>query len=97
MGVLRAMERKFPSLIFYLPFLPFYSSPLLSLTRSYFPRYIPATSSGDIHDAYYAHRRRIWPPTHERTEGESYGEGALLYGFGSPMLTVQGKDQAVEA
>jgi len=44
---------------------------------------------GDIHDAYYEHRRKIWPPTHERIEGERYQEGALLYGFGSPMLTVQ--------
>lgn len=42
-----------------------------------------------MHDAYYAHRRKIWPPTHERVEGEKYLEGALLYGFGSPMLTVQ--------
>jgi len=47
------------------------------------------SEGGDIHDSYYEHRRKIWPPTHERIEGEKYQEGALLYGFGSPMLTVQ--------
>ena len=51
-------------------------------------RYNLDSEGGDMHDAYYTHRRKIWPPTHDRVEGELYKEGALLYGFGSPMLTV---------
>lgn len=45
-------------------------------------------SEGDLHDAYYADRAKLWPPTHKRQEGEKYEEGALRYGFGSPMLSV---------
>lgn len=45
-------------------------------------------SEGNLHDAYYADRRVIWPATHMRKEGEKYEQGALRYGFGSPMLTV---------
>jgi hypothetical protein len=43
------------------------------------------SSEGDNHDAYYAHRRKIWPPTAERVAGVDYTEGALTYGYGSPM------------
>lgn len=43
-----------------------------------------------MHDKYYADRRIKWPATFERKKGESYEEGAMQYGFGSPMLTVQG-------
>lgn len=43
---------------------------------------------GDLHDAYYEDRARLWPATHKRLEGERYDEGALRYGFGSPMLSV---------
>ncbi|KZT34750.1 PhyH-domain-containing protein [Sistotremastrum suecicum HHB10207 ss-3] len=49
------------------------------------------SDGGDIHDEYYVHRRKLWPPTHERLVGEKYEEGAVLYGFGSPMLTIQEK------
>jgi hypothetical protein len=42
-------------------------------------------SEGDKHDAYYAHRRRAWPPTSERVPGVDYTEGALTYAYGSPM------------
>jgi len=53
-------------------------------------------SEGDLHDAYYADRAKLWPPTHKRQEGEKYEEGALRYGFGSPMLSVDlGKQLAV--
>ncbi|KAF5317590.1 hypothetical protein D9758_018463 [Tetrapyrgos nigripes] len=38
---------------------------------------------------YYANRRKLWPPTADRVPGERYEEGARLYGFGSPMLTVE--------
>ena len=53
-------------------------------------------SEGDLHDEYYADRARLWPPTHKRLQGEKYEEGALRYGFGSPMLSVDlGKQFAV--
>ena len=42
-------------------------------------------SEGDKHDSYYAHRRRVWPPTKERVPGVDYSEGAMTYAFGSPM------------
>jgi ectoine hydroxylase-related dioxygenase (phytanoyl-CoA dioxygenase family) len=45
-------------------------------------------SEGDLHDAYYADRARLWPATHQRKEGVKYEEGAMRYGFGSPMLSV---------
>ena len=44
---------------------------------------------GDLHDKYYEDRARLWPATHKRREGERYEEGALRYGFGSPMLSVE--------
>jgi hypothetical protein len=44
---------------------------------------------GDLRHDYYVDRKKLWPATHMRKEGEEYSEGALRYGFGSPMLTVQ--------
>ncbi|KAM3430835.1 hypothetical protein MY4824_007468 [Beauveria thailandica] len=44
-------------------------------------------SEGDLHKGYYEHRKE-WPATHMRKKGESYEKGALTYGFGSPMLSV---------
>ena len=44
---------------------------------------------GNLHDAYYADRMVEWPATHMRKAGEKYENGAMRYGFGSPMLTVQ--------
>lgn len=49
-----------------------------------------------MHDDYYADREKLWPPTHKRQEGKKYDEGALRYGFGSPMLSVDiGKQYVV--
>jgi 2-aminoethylphosphonate dioxygenase len=45
-------------------------------------------SEGDLHDEYYRRRRIEWPPTHLRKAGEKFEEGALRYGYGSPMLSV---------
>ncbi|KFX94691.1 hypothetical protein V495_04854 [Pseudogymnoascus sp. VKM F-4514 (FW-929)] len=50
-------------------------------------------SEGDLHDEYYADRAKLWPATHKRQEGVKYEEGALRYGFGSPMLTVDSGKQ----
>ncbi|CAK7212756.1 hypothetical protein SBRCBS47491_001574 [Sporothrix bragantina] len=50
---------------------------------------------GDLRKGYYEHREKEWPATHMRKKGESYAAGALTYGFGSPMLSVdQGKQVA---
>ncbi|OBT59494.1 hypothetical protein VE04_00550 [Pseudogymnoascus sp. 24MN13] len=50
-------------------------------------------SEGDLHDDYYADRAKLWPATHKRQGGMKYEEGALRYGFGSPMLTVDSGKQ----
>ncbi|KAJ0414048.1 hypothetical protein BJY00DRAFT_305898 [Aspergillus carlsbadensis] len=50
-------------------------------------------AEGDLHDQYYEDRRKLWPATHLRKEGETYEEGRMRYGYGSPMLTVEGKAQ----
>lgn len=43
------------------------------------------SDGGDRRAAYYEKRRREWPPTFERVQGQDYSEGAKRYGFGSPM------------
>ncbi|OJI85336.1 hypothetical protein ASPTUDRAFT_41549 [Aspergillus tubingensis CBS 134.48] len=48
-------------------------------------------AEGDLHDQYYEDRRKLWPATHMRKEGETYEEGRMRYGYGSPMLTVEGQ------
>ncbi|KAK5459878.1 hypothetical protein LTS15_004007 [Exophiala xenobiotica] len=48
---------------------------------------------GDMHDQYYAHRKVVWPPMQLRKQGGQYKEGALRYGFGSPMLSVDAGKQ----
>ncbi|KAE8345285.1 hypothetical protein BDV24DRAFT_125707 [Aspergillus arachidicola] len=52
-------------------------------------------AEGDLHDSYYEDRRKLWPATHMRKEGETYEEGRLRYGYGSPMLTIEGQPQPV--
>ncbi|KIW76255.1 hypothetical protein Z517_11001 [Fonsecaea pedrosoi CBS 271.37] len=48
---------------------------------------------GDLHDEYYAHRKATWPPAQLRKQGEEYKEGALRYGYGSPMLSIDAGKQ----
>ncbi|KAA8646347.1 hypothetical protein EYZ11_011345 [Aspergillus tanneri] len=50
-------------------------------------------AEGDLHDQYYEDRRKLWPATHMRKEGESYEEGRMRYGYGSPMLTIERQPQ----
>ncbi|TVY64347.1 hypothetical protein LSUE1_G005907 [Lachnellula suecica] len=45
-------------------------------------------AEGDLHDEYYRDRAELWSPTHQRKRGVNYEEGALRYGFGTPMLSV---------
>ncbi|KZT54294.1 PhyH-domain-containing protein, partial [Calocera cornea HHB12733] len=51
--------------------------------------YNAISEGGDQHDDYYAHRRKIWPPTFEREPGIRYKEGYDLYAWGTPMTTVE--------
>ncbi|KAH8805297.1 hypothetical protein F5884DRAFT_679305, partial [Xylogone sp. PMI_703] len=50
-------------------------------------------SEGDLHDKYYEDRRKLWPPTHLRKEGDLYEEGRERYAYGSPMLSVDTRKQ----
>jgi ectoine hydroxylase-related dioxygenase (phytanoyl-CoA dioxygenase family) len=50
-------------------------------------------SEGDLHESYYENRKKLWPATHQRKVGVNYEEGALTYGFGSPMLSVDAGKQ----
>ncbi|BCS17215.1 phytanoyl-CoA dioxygenase family protein [Aspergillus puulaauensis] len=50
-------------------------------------------AEGDLHDQYYEDRRKLWPATHMRKEGEAYEEGRMRFGYGSPMLTVEGRGE----
>ncbi|KAL6691000.1 hypothetical protein J3F84DRAFT_398014 [Trichoderma pleuroticola] len=47
-------------------------------------------SEGDLHQDYYELRKKEWPATHMREEGESYEDGALRYAFelGPALLPV---------
>lgn len=55
-----------------------------------------SASEGDLHDGYYRQRRIEYPPTHLRKPGEEFELGALRYGYGSPMLSVDlGRQLAV--
>jgi 2-aminoethylphosphonate dioxygenase len=46
-------------------------------------------AEGDLHDEYYELRKKEWPSTHLRKDGESYTEGSARYAYGSPMLSVE--------
>ena len=48
---------------------------------------------GDLRKSYYEDRSKLWPATHMRKDGEQYAEGAMRYGFGSPMLSVESGKQ----
>ncbi|THU91819.1 PhyH-domain-containing protein [Dendrothele bispora CBS 962.96] len=50
--------------------------------------YNALSDGGDKRQEYYTNRRKLWPPTADRVSGQRYEEGARLYGYASPMLTV---------
>ncbi|PHH70521.1 hypothetical protein CDD82_7055 [Ophiocordyceps australis] len=50
-------------------------------------------SEGDLHQEYYADRKREWPATHMRKAGERYEKGSRVYAYGSPMLSVEAGHQ----
>ncbi|KAB8416348.1 hypothetical protein FH972_024868 [Carpinus fangiana] len=45
-------------------------------------------SEGDLHHDYYVRRKELWPATHMMKPGEKYEKGALIHGFGSPMMSL---------
>jgi len=44
---------------------------------------------GDLHDAYYEKRAKLWPATHKRKDGEDYSDGVRDYAYGTPMRTIE--------
>jgi 2-aminoethylphosphonate dioxygenase len=47
---------------------------------------VPVSILADNIFKYYS--RKHWPPTADRIPGQKYEEGARLFGWGSPMLSV---------
>ncbi|KAJ7083536.1 hypothetical protein C8R44DRAFT_894424 [Mycena epipterygia] len=45
-------------------------------------------SGGDKRTVYYADRRKLWPATADRDPDEEYAVGASIFGFATPMLSV---------
>ncbi|KAL1847181.1 hypothetical protein Plec18170_008745 [Paecilomyces lecythidis] len=49
-----------------------------------------AKSDGlDLRKKYYEHRRKMFPPDHERVPGEDYTQGYKIYGFAAPFSRVE--------
>ncbi|KAL2061153.1 hypothetical protein VTL71DRAFT_7426 [Oculimacula yallundae] len=48
-----------------------------------------SNTEGDLHDAYYERRAKLWPATHKRKEGVDYSSGAKNYAYGTPMRTIE--------
>ncbi|KAL5328080.1 hypothetical protein ACEPPN_005788 [Leptodophora sp. 'Broadleaf-Isolate-01'] len=46
-------------------------------------------SEGDLHDAYYEKRAKLYPATHKRKEGVDYSSGAQNYAYGTPMRSIE--------
>ncbi|KAJ7930865.1 hypothetical protein B0H13DRAFT_2530751 [Mycena leptocephala] len=53
-----------------------------------FATYNALAGAGDKRAAYYADRRKLWPATGDREPDEEYAVGANIFGFATPMLTV---------
>ncbi|KAH7327484.1 hypothetical protein BKA65DRAFT_555038 [Rhexocercosporidium sp. MPI-PUGE-AT-0058] len=44
---------------------------------------------GDLHDAYYEKRAKLYPATHKREKGVDYSSGAKNYAYGTPMRSIE--------
>ncbi|KAJ7461125.1 hypothetical protein FB451DRAFT_489872 [Mycena latifolia] len=53
-----------------------------------FATYNSLHGAGDKRAAYYADRRKLWPATADRDPDEEYAVGASIFGFATPMLSV---------
>ncbi|TVY81038.1 Phytanoyl-CoA dioxygenase [Lachnellula suecica] len=51
-------------------------------------------SEGDLHDAYYEKRARLFPATHKRMPGVDYSIGAQSYAYGTPMRSIESSDES---
>jgi hypothetical protein len=56
--------------------------------RTVYATYNPKIE-GDLHDAYYGKRAKLWPATHKRKDGVNYSEGVQDYAYGTPMRTIE--------
>ncbi len=46
-------------------------------------------SEGDLHDAYYEKRTKLYPATHKRLPGVDYSSGVQNYAYGTPMRSIE--------
>ncbi|KAH7400303.1 hypothetical protein BKA64DRAFT_622965 [Cadophora sp. MPI-SDFR-AT-0126] len=46
-------------------------------------------SEGNLHDAYYERRAKLYPATHKRKQGVDYSSGAQNYAYGTPMRSIE--------
>ncbi|KAJ7193161.1 hypothetical protein GGX14DRAFT_577517 [Mycena pura] len=53
-----------------------------------FATYNALAGAGDKRAAYYADRRELWPATADRKPDDDYAVGASIFGFATPMLSV---------
>ncbi|KAJ6534449.1 hypothetical protein DFH09DRAFT_1180409 [Mycena vulgaris] len=53
-----------------------------------FATYNSLHGAGDKRAIYYADRRKLWPATGDRDPNEEYAMGASIFGFATPMLSV---------
>ncbi|KAJ7710541.1 hypothetical protein B0H17DRAFT_911331, partial [Mycena rosella] len=53
-----------------------------------FATYNSLRGAGDKRTAYYDDRRKLWPATADRDPNEEYAVGAAIFGFATPMLSV---------
>ena len=56
--------------------------------RAVYATYNPK-SEGDLHDAYYEKRAKLYPATHKRDPGVDYSGGAQNYAYGTPMRSIE--------
>lgn len=56
--------------------------------RAVYATYNPK-SEGDLHDAYYEKRAKMYPATHKRLLGVDYSSGAKNYAYGTPMRSIE--------
>ncbi|OAA75571.1 Phytanoyl-CoA dioxygenase [Akanthomyces lecanii RCEF 1005] len=58
---------------------------------SLYATFYMAKDGKDLRKKYYEHRRKVFPPDHEREEGNEYEQGWKTYGFAAPFSTVPTK------
>ncbi|KAJ7136371.1 epoxidase subunit A [Mycena crocata] len=59
-----------------------------AIFATYNSRGTAEAGAGAKRTMYYADRRKMWPATADRDSGEDYAVGASIFGFATPMLSV---------